>query len=66
MTVKWISYKIGQEYDHIRQKLQVARVEVIREGRMRWFDYILRIPPYALVCMCNSMMIESDQRDKEI
>lgn len=56
----------GQEYDHIQQMLQVACVGVMREGRMRWFDHMLRVPPYTLICMGNRTMIESDLRDKEI
>lgn len=33
---------------------------------MRWFDHMLRVPPYALICMGKSTMIESDQRDLKL
>lgn len=49
--------------DDIHQKVQVLHIEdKMREGRLKWFDHILRRPSNVLLHRCETMVSEDAKR----
>jgi hypothetical protein len=51
--------------EHIRQKVRVAEIgDKVREGRLRWYDHVLRRSPQAAVRQCENLSVEGTKRGR--